>query len=90
MSSRYLSSGDGGHPQFPLTTVNYSVTSRQTLSGFKDFDDTSTNILNESGQSVPLAFDDDIHHSGSYDLPEHLYGTLLWICVDLYNYAGLL
>ncbi len=73
LSSRY-SRGDAiGSVPFPLSTLSYSATSRQTLSGFKEYDDPSTSILNESGQSVPAAFDEDFQGGGS-DMPEHLYG----------------
>ena len=71
LSSRYSRADGSGH-LFPLTSVTYSATSRQSLSGFKYCDETaSANILNESGQSVPVTFDNDVQHS---DLPEHLYG----------------
>ncbi len=76
-SSRDVGSGP---LSFPLSSATYSATSRQTLSGFKDYEETATsNILNESGQSVPQAFDEDIHQDGGMDLPEHLYGMNCFI-----------
>lgn len=71
--------GDGAHP-----LTSYSVTSRPSLSGYGrgyQQKEPETNILNESGQSVPQSFED---RGGSkqigdrrmedVDMPQHLFG----------------
>lgn len=63
LSSRYLRSREIGEPgltPFPLASVAYTATSRQSLGSYKALDEqTVNNILDESGQSVPPSFEED-------------------------------